>query len=69
METTQVSTVEWKDKENINNVMEYCSTIKKNEIMPFAIKWMDREDITLCDISQKEKDIPSYHITSLLSWF
>ena len=36
--------------------MEYYSAIKKNEIMPFAVTWMDLEIITLSEISQKEKD-------------
>ena len=43
--------------------MEYYSTIKKNEIMPFAATWMDLKIIILNEISQKEKDI--YHIISL----
>ena len=32
--------------------MEYYSTIKKNEIMPFAAAWMDLEMIILSEISQ-----------------
>ena len=41
--------------------MEYCSAIKKNEIMPFAATWMSLEIIILSEVSQKEKD--KYHIT------
>ena len=36
--------------------MEYCSAIKKNEIMPFAATWMDLERIILSKMSQREKD-------------
>ena len=36
--------------------MEYYSALKKNEILPFAIMWMDLEGIMLCEISQTEKD-------------
>ena len=36
--------------------MEYCSAIKKNEIMPFIATWMDPEIVILSEISQKEKD-------------
>ena len=36
--------------------MEYCSTIKKKEILPFATTWMDLEGIVLSEISQEEKD-------------
>ena len=32
--------------------MEYYSAIKKNEIFPFATKWMDLEGIMLNKISQ-----------------
>ena len=35
---------------------EYCSAIKKNEILPFATTWMDLEGIMLSEISQTEKD-------------
>ena len=36
---------------------------KKNEIMPFAITWMDLEIILPSEISQKEKY--KYHMISL----
>ena len=42
--------------------MEYHSAIKKNEVLSFAAKWMDLEDIMLNEISQKEKD--KYHTVS-----
>ena len=44
--------------------MEYYSTIKKNELMPFAATWMDLEIIILSEVSQKEKD--KYHMISLI---
>ena len=34
------------------NTMEYHSTIKKNELLPFAATWMDLEGIILREISQ-----------------
>ena len=36
--------------------VEYYPTIKKNEIMPFAVTWMQPKIIILSDVSQKEKD-------------
>ena len=44
--------------------MEYYSTIKKNEIMPFAATWMDLEMIILSEVSQTEKD--KYHMILLI---
>ena len=43
--------------------MEYNSTIKTNEIMPFAAIWMELEIIILNGVSQTEKD--KYHMISL----
>ena len=43
--------------------MEYYSAIKKNEILPFAITWIDLEGIKLIEISQTEKDKILYVIT------
>ena len=45
--------------------MEYYSTIKKNEIMPFVATWMKLETLILSEVSQKEKD--KYHIISFIS--
>ena len=36
--------------------MEYYSAIKKNEIMPLAAIWIDREIIIQSEVSQKEKN-------------
>ena len=44
--------------------MEYYSTIKKNEIRPFAATWMDLEMIILSEVSHKEKD--KYHMILLI---
>ena len=41
--------------------MEYYSTIKKNEIIPFAATWMDLEIVILSEVSQTEKE--KYHIS------
>ena len=44
--------------------LEYYSTMKKNEIMPFAATWMQLEIIILSEVSQKEED--KYHMISLM---
>ena len=49
------STDEWVKMWYIHT-MEYYSVIKENEILPFAITWMDLEDIMLSGISETEKD-------------
>ena len=36
--------------------MNYDSDIKNNEILPFAVTWMDLESIILSEVSQAEKD-------------
>ena len=36
--------------------VDYCSAVKKNEILPLATTWMDLEYIMLSEISQAEKD-------------
>ena len=40
--------------------MEYYSAIKKNEIMPFAVTWVDLESVTLCEVREGEisYDVP-----------
>ena len=38
------------------HTMEYYSATKKNEILPFAITWIDLQGIMLSEISYIEKD-------------
>ena len=40
--------------------MEYYSTIKKNEILPFATAWVELDTIMLSEINQRKK----YHMIS-----
>jgi hypothetical protein len=35
--------------------MEFYSAMKKNEILPFASKWMELENIILSKVSQAQK--------------
>ena len=44
-------------------IMEYYSVIKKNEILPFAMTWVELEGIMLSKRSQSKKD--KYHMISL----
>ena len=44
--------------------MEYYSTIKRNEIVPFAEMWMDLETVIQSEVSQKGKN--KYRIISLI---
>ena len=43
---------------------EFSAAIKKHEILPFAMMWMELEGIVLSTISQSGKD--SYHMISLI---
>ena len=36
--------------------MEYYSTIKRNEIELFVVRWMDLETVILSEVSQKVKN-------------
>ena len=45
------------------HTMEYYSTMKKNETLPFATMWMDLEGIMLTKIIQTEKD--KYYMQNL----
>ena len=55
---------EWIKKMWSIYTMAYYSAIKKNEILSFAMMWMELESVMLSDISQSEKD--NYHMISLM---
>jgi lauroyl/myristoyl acyltransferase len=40
--------------------MEFYSAMKKNEILPFAGKWMELENIILSEVSQAQKSQKLY---------
>jgi hypothetical protein len=44
--------------------MEFYSVMKKNEILPFAGKWMELENIILSEVSQAQKT--KNHMFSLI---
>ena len=46
--------------------MEYYLAVKKNDIMPFVVKWIELETLMLSEVSQKEKEI-AYDIMYLES--
>ena len=50
------------DKED--GVSIYYSAIKKNEIVPFAVAWIDLDTIIPSEVSQMEKN--KYHMISLI---
>ena len=54
------------DKENVVYIyiMEYYSTLKKKEILPYTITWMNLENIMLSEITQLQRD--KYCTTPLL---
>ena len=41
---------------------KYCSAIKRNEIMPFAATWIDREIIIVSEGSQRKMNITWYDL-------
>ena len=50
------STDEWIKKMGHIYTMEYYSTIKRNEIELFVVRWMDLESVIQSEVSQKEKN-------------
>ena len=59
------STEDWIRKRWYIYTMEYYSSIKKDDIMPFAATWMELETRILSEMSQKDKD--KYHMISLIT--
>ena len=50
------STDEWLKKMWHIYTMEYYSTIKRNEIELFVVRWMDLETVIQSEVSQEEKN-------------
>ena len=55
------SNQEWIKKMSYIFTMEYQSTMKENEIMPFVATWIDLEIIILGEVNQRKTNI-IYHL-------
>jgi hypothetical protein len=65
METAKMPTTsEWIKKMWYFYTMEFYSATKKNEILLFARKWIELENITLSKVSQAQK--AKNHMFSLM---
>ena len=53
-------TDEWIKKMSHIYTMKYYSTIKRNKIELFVVRWMDLESVIQSEVSQKEKN--KYHM-------
>jgi hypothetical protein len=60
-------TEEWIQKIWFIYTMEYYSAFKNEDILSFAGKWMELENITLCEVTQTQKDIHGMY--SLISGY
>jgi hypothetical protein len=58
------TTDEWIKKMWYLYTMEFYSTMKKNEILSYANKWVELEDIILSEVSQAQKT--KNHMFSLI---
>jgi hypothetical protein len=62
METAKIPTAnEWNKKMWYLYTMEFYSATMRNEILSFAGKWMELENIILSKVSQAQK--AKYHFT------
>ena len=57
------------DKKNVVHLhnVEYYTAEKNNDILNFAGKWMELENIILNEVTQTQKD--NYHMYSLIGGF
>jgi hypothetical protein len=58
------TTDEWIKKMWYSYTMEFYAAMNKNEILSFAGKWMELENIILSEVSQAEKT--KHHMFSLI---
>ena len=62
-----LSTKEWIRKMWYIYTMEYYTAEKYNDILNFAGKWIELENIILSEVTQTQKD--NYHMYSLIGGF
>ena len=60
---------EWIKKMWFIYTIEYYSAIRKVEYLLFASTWLELEGIILSEISQAEKEEPSYTVGGNATWY
>ena len=63
MERAQMPIDWWMDKDAC---VEYYSAIKKNDILPFAMMWMELKSSTLTEMNETEEEKEKYPVISLI---
>ena len=63
MEATLMSINRWMDKEDmVYSYNDYYPATKVNRTFPFAMIWMDLEDIMFNEVSQTKTNIICFHL-------
>ena len=65
-------TEEWRKKMWYTYRLEYYSAIKRNEIMPFAVTWVDLETVIQSEVKSERETQISYNIAymwNLEKWY
>ena len=62
------STDKWIKKMRYPYTMDYYSAIKKDEIMPFAVTWMDLKSVILNEVRQRRSEVKLLSRIRLFVW-
>ena len=69
MKASEMSIDKWMGKEDMVHTYNGILLNHKNEIMPFAVTWMDLEIIILSEANQRQINIIGYHLWNLKKWY
>ena len=64
-----LSTDEWIKNLRCMYTMEHYSALRKNEIMPFATRWMDLETFIPSEVTQRQISYSITYMWHLKKWY